>query len=164
MKEYFNEEELISLKENDDLLYKTLELILKVFEGSLDKGGLPYYNHLFKVYSKVFSYDEKIVALLHDIIEDKKVTKEDLLELNYPQHIIDAVVILTKKKGAYYPDYIESIIESGNKLAMNVKLADLEHNMDLTRISNPTVNDYERVNKRYMPAYTRIKNKLEELN
>jgi len=164
MKEYFNEEELISLKENDDLLYKTLELILKVFEGSLDKGGLPYYNHLFKVYSKVSSYDEKIVALLHDIIEDKKVTKEDLLGLNYPQHIIDAVVILTKKKGAYYPDYIESIIESDNKLAMNVKLADLEHNMDLTRISNPTVNDYERVNKRYMPAYTRIKNKLEELN
>ncbi len=164
MKEYFNEEELISLKENDDLLYKTLELILKVFEGSLDKGGLPYYNHLFKVYSKVTSYDEKIVALLHDIIEDKKVTKEDLLQLSYPQHIIDAVVILTKKKGAYYPDYIESIIESDNKLAMNVKLADLEHNMDLTRISNPTVNDYERVNKRYMPAYTRIKNKLEELN
>jgi (p)ppGpp synthase/HD superfamily hydrolase len=164
MKEYFNEEELISLKENNDLLYKTLELILKVFEGSLDKGGLPYYNHLFKVYSKVSSYDEKIVALLHDIVEDKKVTKEDLLELNYPQHIIDAVVILTKKKGAYYPDYIESIIESDNKLAMNVKLADLEHNMDLTRISNPTVNDYERVNKRYMPAYTRIKNKLEELN
>lgn len=162
MKEYITEEEYNELKENKDLLYKTLELILKVFEGSVDKGGLPYYNHLFKVYSKVNNYDEKIIALLHDIIEDKNIKASELLDIGYPKHIVDAVVILTKKKGAYYPDYIESIIDSDNKLAMNVKLADLEHNMDLKKISNPTVNDYERVNKRYMPAYTRIKNKLEE--
>ena len=164
MKEYITEEEYNELKENKDLLYKTLELILKIFEGSVDKCGLPYYNHLFKVYSKVNNYDEKIIALLHDIIEDKNIKASELLDIGYPKHIVDAVVILTKKKGAYYPDYIESIIESGNNLAMNVKLADLEHNMDLKRISNPTVNDYERVNKRYMPAYTRIKNKLEEMN
>ena len=162
MKEYITEEEYNELKENKDLLYKTLELILKIFEGNVDKCGLPYYNHLFKVYSKVNNYDEKIIALLHDIIEDKNIKASELLDIGYPQHIVDAVVILTKKKGSYYPDYIESIIESGNNLAMNVKLADLEHNMDITRISNPTVNDYERVNKRYMPAYTRIKNKLEE--
>ena len=163
LKKYFDEEEYLNLKNNKDLLYKTLELVLRVFEDKTDKGGLPYFNHLFKVYSDVSSYDEKIVALLHDTVEDTDITFEDLKEFGYNDEIIEALTYLTKKKGEYYPDYIDRIINSNNKMAISVKLSDLKHNMDITRIKNPTVNDYERISKRYEPAYLKIKNKLDEL-
>ena len=163
LKRYFDELEYDDLKKSDDLLFKTLELVLKVFDDKVDKGGLPYYNHLLKVYGGVSLYDEKIVALLHDVVEDTDITYDDLKEFGYDNNIIDSLKVLTKNKGEYYPDYIERIINSNNVLAMNVKLSDLKHNMDITRIKNPTVNDYERISKRYEPAYLKIKNKLEEM-
>lgn len=163
LKSYFEELEYENLKNSNDILYKTLELVLKVFDEKVDKGGLPYFNHLFKVYGGVSSYDEKIVALLHDIVEDTDITFNDLEKFGYDSNIIDALKILTKKKGEYYPDYIDRIINSNNKIAVSVKLSDLKHNMDITRIKNPTVNDYERISKRYEPAYIKIKNKLDEL-
>ena len=163
LKSYFDELEYENLKQNNDLLFKTLELVLRVFDDKVDKGGLPYFNHLFKVYGGVSSYEEKIIALLHDIVEDTNITYDDLKEFGYDNNIIDALKILTKNKGEYYPDYIERIINSNNKLALDVKLSDLKHNMDITRIKNPTVNDYERISKRYEPAYLKIKNKLEEM-
>ncbi len=163
LKSYFDEMEYQELVKNKDLLYKTLELVLKVFDDKVDKGGLPYFNHLLKVYENVSSYDEKIIALLHDTIEDTDITYHDLSEFGYDNNILDVLKILTKKKGEYYPDYIERIIESNNIHALNVKLSDLKHNMDITRIKNPSINDYERISKRYEPAYNKIKNKIEEL-
>ena len=76
----------------------------------------------------------------------------------------DILKLLTKPKGADYQEYIDKIVNSENIHAMNVKLSDLRHNMDLSRIKNPTVNDYERVNKRYAPAYTKIQQKINEIN
>ncbi|MBR3661435.1 MAG: GTP pyrophosphokinase [Bacilli bacterium] len=163
LKSYFEEEEYNRLKESDDLLYKTLELVLMLFDDKVDKGGLPYFNHLLKVYSKVSDYDEKIIALLHDVVEDTNVTFDDLKEFGYNDEIIKSLTYLTKKKGEYYPDYIDRIINSGDIKALNVKLSDLKHNMDITRIKNPTVNDYERISKRYEPAYIKIKNKIDEI-
>ena len=163
LKSYFDELEYKNIKETDNLLYKTLELVLRVFENKLDKGGLPYFNHLFKVYEGVVSYDEKIIALLHDIVEDTNITYNDLEEFGYDKKIINSLKHLTKKKGEYYPDYIDRIINSNDIHALNVKLADLKHNMDITRIKNPTINDYERISKRYEPAYIKVKNKLDEL-
>ena len=163
LKSYFEELEYENLKNSNDILYKTLELVLKVFDERVDKGGLPYFNHLFKVYGGVSSYDEKIVALLHDIVEDTNITFDDLEKFGYDNNIIDALKVLTKNKVEYYPDYIDRIINSNNKIAVSVKLSDLKHNMDITRIKNPTVNDYERISKRYEPAYIKIKNKLDEL-
>lgn len=163
LKSYFEENEYLKLKETNDLLYKTLELVLRVFDEKIDKGGLPYYNHLFKVYEGVSDYKEKIVALLHDVVEDTNISYEDLKEFGYDEDIILMLTYLTKKKGEYYPDYIDRIISSNNISVLNVKLSDLKHNMDITRIKNPSVNDYERISKRYEPAYIKIKNKLEEL-
>ena len=163
IKSYFDEEEYLKLKESSDMLYKTLELVLKVFEDKVDKGGLPYFNHLFKVYEGVVSYDEKIIALLHDIVEDTNITFDDLKEFGYNDNIIKSLTYLTKKKGEYYPDYIERIISSNDIQTLNVKLSDLKHNMDITRIKNPNINDYERISKRYEPAYIKIKNKLDEM-
>ena len=102
LKKYFTEEEYNSLQASNDLLFKTLELVIKLFEGKTDKGGLPYLNHLMKVYAGVSDYQEKIIALLHDVVEDTDVTYEDLKEFGYSEDIIEALTYLTKKKGEYY--------------------------------------------------------------
>lgn len=163
LKSYFDEEEYLKFKDSDDLLYKTLELVIRVFDEKVDKGGMPYFNHLLKVYINVSDYQEKIVALLHDIVEDTDINFDDLRDFGYNEEIINCLAYLTKKKGEYYPDYIDRIISSNNIHVLNVKLADLKHNMDITRIKNPSVNDYERISKRYEPAYIKIKNIIDEM-
>jgi len=163
LKNYFREEEYENLRESDDLMYKSLEIVTRVFSDKEDKGGMPYVIHLLKVYSKVTDYTEKVCALLHDVVEDTPITFSDMKEFGYSKEIIDILKILTKLKGEDYRDYIDRIIESENIHAMNIKLADLKHNMDITRIKNPTRNDYERISKRYEPAYQRIIEKLNEM-
>ena len=110
-------------------------------------------------------YDTRTDLILEEIkASDGIVT--DILN-PFPHTKITKVSILNdmynKKKGEYYPDYIERIINSDNKLALEVKLADLTHNIDINRIKDPSVNDYERVTKRYIPAYNKILNKLDSM-
>ena len=162
LKEYFTEEEYERLCQSDNLIYKSLEIMTKVFENKCDKGGIPYSIHLLKVYSGVFDYLEKCCALLHDVIEDTDVTYEELKEVGFNEEVIEILSILTKNKGEDYAKYIDRIIESGNIHALNIKLVDLAHNMEVGRIKNPTVNDYERINKRYLPAREKILNELEK--
>ena len=163
LKKYFEEQEYEKLKNSNDLLYKTLELVLKLFNDKTDKSEMPYIIHLMKVYVGVFDYQEKILALMHDILEDTSVTVKDLEEFGYNTDILNMLLYLTKQKGEYYPDYIDRLISSNNIHVLNVKASDLRHNMDITRIKNPTINDYERVNKRYLPAYNTLDRVLEEL-
>ena len=163
LKSYFSEEEYEYYKNSDNLIFKSLELVNRLFVDKTDKGGLPYSIHLLKVYGGVDIYCEKVAALLHDVVEDTEVTFDELSEFGYPDEIIDILKLLTKPKGADYQEYIDKIVNSENIHAMNVKLSDLRHNMDLSRIKNPTVNDYERVNKRYAPAYTKIQQKINEM-
>ena len=163
LKNYFDEDKYLEIKESDNLIYKALEIVTTLFDRDLDKGGMPYMLHLLYVYKKVSSLDEKVVALLHDTIEDKDVTEKDLLEIGFTKDIVNNVVILTRPKKVDYNEYIESIIKSGSITALHVKLADLENNMDISRIKNPTVKDIERVEKRYHKSYEKIMNRLEEL-
>lgn len=163
LKEYLTEEKYEELKESNDMIYKALELSLELFKHDTDKGGFPYVLHLFYVYRHVYDKEEKVVALLHDVMEDKNVTKEDLLEIGFPSKIVSDVSVLTRIKNTNYTDYIDNIIKNGSKEALEVKLADLKNNIDLTRIKNPTVKDYERVEKRYMPSYEKILNRLKEI-
>ncbi len=162
LEKYFTEEEYQRIKDADELVYKSLEIVTKVFNEKCDKGGFPYIIHLLKVYSGVSEYIEKVCALLHDIIEDTDVTYDDLRNVGYSEEVIEILTILTKIKGEDYQEYINRIIESNNYHAMNIKLADLCHNMDSGRIKNPTTNDMERITKRYAPAYEKIYNKLKE--
>ncbi len=163
LENYFIEEEYEKLKKSDDLIFKSLEIVTKLFNDKDDKGGLPYVIHLLKVYSGVSDYTEKVCALLHDVIEDTNVTYDDLKKVGYNDEILSILNILTKLKGEDYQKYIERIINSGNIHAMNVKLSDLRHNMDVSRIKNPKANDYERITKRYEPAYEKIYNKIIEM-
>lgn len=164
LKDYFEEEKYEELKESDDLIYKALEISAELFKHDTDKGGLPYMLHLLYVYRHVYTKEEKVIALLHDIIEDKNITEKELLYMGFPKKIVEDIIILTRKEGKDYSSYIENIIKNGTKEALEVKLADLKNNIDLTRIKHPTVKDYERVEKRYMPSYEKILNKLKESN
>lgn len=163
LEKYFSEEEIEKLETNDDLMYKSLELVTKLFNDKEDKGGLPYVIHLLKVYSNVSCYIEKVCALLHDVVEKTDISYKDLKRIGYSDEILEILQILTKNKGEDYRDYISRIINSENIHAMNIKLADLKHNMDITRIKNPSSNDYERISKRYEPAYQKLLNKLNEM-
>ena len=163
LEEYFEEEELNRIKNSNDLIYKSLEIVTRLFNDKCDKGGFPYVIHLLKVYSGVSEYIEKVCALLHDVVEDTNVTYDDLRSVGYSDEVIDILKIITKLKGEDYRKYIDRIIESNNIHAMNIKLSDLRHNMDLSRIKNQTTNDYERIQKRYEPAYERINNKIKEM-
>ena len=163
LKDYFEEEKYEELKNSDDLIYKALEVSLELFKKDTDKGGFPYMLHLLYVYKHVYTKEEKVIALLHDVIEDKKVNEEDLLNIGFPKKIVKDVLILTRLKHTDYNNYIDNIIKNASKEALEVKLADLKNNIDLTRIKNPTVKDYERVEKRYMLSYEKILNRLKEM-
>ncbi len=163
LKEYLSEEQIEEIKNIEDEVYKALELVTILFDKETDKGGHPYIVHLISVYKGVHTKNQKVIALLHDVIEDKHLTHEDLKALGFKESIIKDVEILTRVKPKEYTDYINDILESASVDALNVKLADLKNNIDLSRIKNPTMKDYERVEKRYAPAYEKIYNKLKEM-
>lgn len=163
MKEYLEEEKIEEIKNIDDLIYKALELSINLFLGDSDKSGHSYIDHLMSVYKNVYSKEEKVIALLHDILENKNITKDDLINLGFPNKIVDDVCILTRIKPMEYKDYINNLVKNGSREALIVKLAALKHSMDLSRVKNPTIKDYERIEKRYAPAYEMILNRLEEM-
>lgn len=164
LKNYFDEEKYELIKNSDNLVYKALEIVTTLFENDVDKGGMPYILHIIYVYRHVNTIEEKVIALLHDVIEDKKVSEKDLIEIGFPEKIVTDVSLLTRVKPIDYQEYIDNIVKKGTRDALNVKLADLENNMDISRISNPTVEDIDRVKRRYVPAHEKITNRLKEMN
>lgn len=131
------------------------------FKDKKDKGGFPYLGHLQFVSNSFDDEDHRVVGMLHDIIEDTVISKTILEELGFKKNVIDAIVILTRNTDDY-KEYINLIAESGNMIAMDVKLKDLEHNMDIARILNPTEKDYERL-EMYKKCYKKLQKKRDEL-
>lgn len=125
---------------------KAAEFIARMaHNGQKDKAGVDYINHPKTVSSFVDTEEEKIVALLHDAIEDNPIVTESDLRNIFGDTVVNALLLLAHKKGENYFDYIDKIKE--NALATKVKLADLKHNIDIKRISNPTDKDYQRLKK-----------------
>ena len=122
-----------------------LSIARKAHEGQLDKAGVDYIEHPIYVASQVDTEEEKAVALLHDVIEDSSVTAEELLNAGLPETVVTAIQILSKKKGQDYQTYLENV--KSNPLARVIKLADLKHNSDLSRLSSVTDKDLERLEK-----------------
>ena len=127
-----------------------LELAVEKHKNQTDKAGNPYILHPLHVMENVNSKDGKIVAILHDIIEDTDITEDYLLKIGLSKRIVDAVVALTRSEDMDYQEYIKNL--SSNPLAKEVKLADLEHNMDLKRLPTLEEKDLER-NRKYQIAY-----------
>ena len=124
---------------------KAYKIAKKAHLGQVDKAGEDYIKHPEKVASFVKTDEEKAVAYLHDVIEDTELTLEDLNEYGFSKEIIEAVDIITKKRGEDYQSYLNSVKK--NKLARAVKLADLRHNSDLTRLTKVTEKDIKRKEK-----------------
>ena len=122
-----------------------LSIARKAHEGQLDKAGVDYIEHPIYVASQVDTEEEKAVALLHDVIEDSPVSAEELLQAGLPETVVTAVQVLTKKKEQDYQTYLETVKK--NPLARLVKLSDLKHNSDLSRLSSITEKDRERLKK-----------------
>ena len=133
------------ISENDAFAYIALAIAKKAHAGQVDKAGVDYMQHPLYVANQVKTEQEKAVALLHDVIEDSDVTADDLLASGLSNEVVAAVQILTKKKGQSYQEYLEKV--KSNNLARIVKLADLKHNSDLSRLKSVTNTDYERVKK-----------------
>ena len=121
-----------------------LELAVEKHKNQTDKAGNPYILHPLHVMENVNSKEGKIVAILPDITEDY------LLKIGLSKRIVDAVVALTRSEDMDYQEYIKNL--SSNPLAKEVKLADLEHNMDLKRLPTLEEKDLER-NRKYQIAY-----------
>ena len=126
-------------------LDRAIELAKQHHEGQTDKAGKPYIEHPLRVMNQVESEEEKIVAVLHDIVEDTDISLDDLRNEGFSEEVVSAVECLTKQDGENYDSYIERI--SFNPLAVKIKLADLEDNRDLTRLPEVTDKDLERVEK-----------------
>lgn len=121
------------------------EIAKEAHAGQTDKAGLDYILHPQQVAAMVTTDEEKAVALLHDIIEDTDVTVSDLLAKGLPANVVEAVKALTKKDNQNYAAYLAGVKK--NRLATAVKLADLKHNSDLSRLEKITQKDRERAEK-----------------
>lgn len=110
----------------------------------MDKAGKDYILHPMKVAFYMDTDTEKAVAYLHDVLEDTNVTEDELRNM-FPNEIVDGVITLTHRKDESYFEYISRV--STSKLAKKIKVADLLHNLDITRIKEPTKQDYQRLEK-----------------
>ena len=128
-----------------DLTKKALKLCFEAHKDQTDKSGMPYVFHPFHVAEKMETEDTVVVALLHDIVEDTDYSLEDLKTMGFPDRIIEALSYMTHDDSVPYLDYVSKIRE--NPIATAVKLADLEHNSDLSRLGHVDDKALERVAK-----------------
>ena len=158
-----------NIKQNakKSLLQTAYEIAHEAFANKVDKGGHPYLNHIdivaepftrgeMEFNDKFHNKDLEIVAVLHDLLEDcKDWNIERLRDLGFSEDVLDALIAITKTNKESYSDYIERV--SKNDYAIQVKIADLEHNMDITRLNATlTPDDIERIVK-YQKAYLYLK-------
>ena len=115
----------------------------------VDKTGLPYVFHPFHLAEQMDDENSTCVALLHDVVEDTDITFIDLAEYGFNDEIINALKLLTHDLDVPYMEYVKKIKE--NELAKKVKLADLKHNSDLSRLDVIDDKAVERNNK-YLEA------------
>lgn len=112
---------------------KALKLCFKAHKNQIDKSGMPYVFHPFHLAEQMTDEKTTVVALLHDVIEDTDYTFDDLREIGFEKDVIDALVLLTHNNDTPYMEYVAKI--KTNPIARAVKLADLQHNSDLTRLN-----------------------------
>jgi len=153
-------------QERDYIYYQTLgiyersrKLVEMLFKDKLDKGHSSYMIHLEHVSMDFHDERKKSMALMHDVLEDTEVTKDDLKRLGYDEEFINVLEILTNTWDSY-EEYIDKILKSNNKDALEIKIKDLLHNMDLTRVEHVTKKDLQRSEK-YIKAYLKIIEKME---
>ncbi len=127
------------------LTKKAMRLCFQAHKDQVDKSGMPYVFHPFHLAEQMTSEDTTVVALLHDVVEDTAYTLGDLRAMGYPPQVIEALALMTHDDAMPYLDYVAALKE--NPIARAVKLADLRHNSDLTRLDTVDAKARERVAK-----------------
>ena len=134
-------------------LEDAIALAALAHKGQVDKAGAPYILHPLRMALGLATEEERIVAVLHDVVEDTHHTLEDLRRLGYPEAVLTAVECVTRREAESYAEFIERC--RANETARRVKLADLRDNLDLSRIPSPTEKDLARL-ERYRTAYAAL--------
>ena len=142
-----------------DLVDRAFEIAVNAHKGQKDRYGNNYIFHPIRVLMRVNSIKDKIVAILHDVVEDTDWTVDQLAQEGFPKEIIDAIEAISRREEEEYIDYIERV--QGNEIAMRVKLADLEDNINIHRLNNIYNGGSDRLN-RYMTAYDILTGKIKK--
>lgn len=126
-------------------LEQAIALAAKAHEGQIDKAGAPYILHPLRVMLAVQGAEERIVAVLHDVVEDCDVTPAALKALGFSDSVLAALDAVTKREGEDYGAFVARALE--NPVGRAVKRADILDNLDLSRIASPTSRDMARIEK-----------------
>lgn len=145
-------------------LSRAIALASMLFTHKTDRGGKPYILHCLTVMYGVehLGQEAMIAAVLHDVIEDTHYTKQMLLDEGYTATEVIIVDLLSKPDDMSYEDFINRLVLSNNVTAIMIKMADIEHNSDVTRLKGIRDKDFDRI-KKYHKAYLQLKNALELL-
>lgn len=127
------------------LIERSLAIALRAYAGKTDKAGQAYILHPMRIMVKMTTDIEMSVALLHDVIEDSDITGADLLLEDVPVAVVEAVLCLTKLYGECYTDFVLRVKQ--NPIAKKVKIADIEDNLNILRLSTLTDADLDRIVK-----------------
>ncbi len=122
------------------MLDNAIKFASKVLNGHTDEKGEPYINHAMRVADKMDTEFEKIVAVLHDVLEDTDCSIHDLQDAGFSREVIECVEQLTRKSDFTYFEYIEDIATS--EVCKKVKLAELEDNQDIVRVNKLSFKTY----------------------
>lgn len=141
------------------MLEKAIEIAVEAHRGQIDKAGKIYILHPMRVMLRGKNETEMIVGILHDTVEDTPVTLDMLRMEGFSEEILEAISCITKEKGEDYGHFINRVLT--NPLATQVKLYDIEDNMNRDRIPFPTPKDEARFAK-YEKYHSVILNKLKE--
>ncbi len=128
-----------------ELTKKALKLSFEAHKDQIDKSGMPYVFHPFHLAEQMDTEEKVIVALLHDVVEDTDYSLKDLENMGFPESVIQALALLTHDKNVPYMDYVARIKD--DPIARAVKLADLKHNSDLSRLDFVDEKAIQRVQK-----------------
>ena len=137
-----------------DKTKKAMKLCFEAHKNQVDKSGMPYVFHPFHVAEQMTDEATTIVALLHDVVEDTDYTLEDLAAEGFGKDLLEAVALMTHEDDVPYLDYVAKLKD--NPIARAVKLADLAHNSDLSRIGEVDEETRERLEK-YQKAIALLK-------
>lgn len=135
-------------------LERAISISAKAHEGQVDKAGAPYILHPLRVMLRVSTAEERIAAVLHDVVEDTDITIEKLRAEGFSEAVLSAIESLTKRPDENYEAFVQRA--AADPIGRTVKLADLAENSDLSRIPVPTAKDRERAAK-YRRAIDQIK-------
>ena len=115
-----------------ELTKKAMKISFEAHKNQVDKNGIPYIYHPIHLAEQMEDENTICVALLHDVVEDTDITFEELQKIGFNDDIIVALKLMTHDENVPYMDYVREI--KNNSIAAKVKLADLKHNSDLTRL------------------------------